>query len=138
MKKLKILLVVPLLMAFQCDEETDLLDDRLTDTGLLGRWEIADETIGGIYDLSVKCCRFFEFNPDDSPEDFKETFFYDDETGVYQGVFSVNPENGTILFQRESMNPVTNVYALNGEENYLIFTFTEKGADFEQGHEPVY
>ncbi|MEJ2583716.1 MAG: hypothetical protein P8Z38_01305 [Robiginitalea sp.] len=138
MKKLKILLVVPLLMAFQCDEETDLSEDRLIDTGLLGRWEIADETIGGISDLSVKCCRFFEFNPDDTPEDFKGTFFYEDATGVYQGVFSVDPENGTILFQRESRNPVTYVYALNGEQDYLRFTFAEDDTEFEQGWSRVY
>ena len=138
MKKLKLLLVMPLLMAFQCDDETDLSEDPLIDTGLLGRWEIADETIGGISDLSVKCCRFFEFNPDDNLEDLNGEFFYEDETGVYQGMFSVDSETGTILFRREGRNPATYEYSLNGDQDYLMFTFTDNDADFEQGWSRVY
>jgi len=137
MKKFKLLLVVPLLMAFQCNED-ELIEDDLIETGLTGRWEIADETINGISDLSAKCCRFFEFNPDDNPGDFKGVFFYEDETGVYQGVYSVDPENGTILFRRERRDPVTYEYSLNDEQDYLRFTFTEDEAAFEQGWSRVY
>jgi hypothetical protein len=88
--------------------------------------------------LSVKCCRFFEFNPDDNPEDFNGTFFYEDVSGVYQGVYSVDPENGTILFRRDSRNPVTYEYSLNGEQDYLRFTYTEDEVVFEQGWSRVY
>ena len=69
MKMLRILLIAPLLMAFQCDEDEQLREDELDGTGIYGRWELDSEFIGNISDLLPKCCRFYEFFPDDNPED---------------------------------------------------------------------
>jgi hypothetical protein len=139
MKQLRILLLAPLLMAFQCDEDS-ITEDELFETGLLGRWEIADESIDGISDLSAKCCRFIEFNPDEDPEDLSGVFLYEDgsETGFYQGAFSVDQERQTILFEREGREPVVYLYELNDARDYLGVTFTENDAEFVQGWSRVY
>ena len=133
----KVLLLAPLLMAFQCDED-ELIEDDLAQTGLLGRWEIADESMGGISDLSVKCCRFIEFNPDDNPQDLNGSFLYEDETGFYDGVFSVDLSEETILIQRADRTPITYRYSLNNEQDYLMLTFTEEEVDFQQGWSRIY
>ena len=133
MKILRILLLVPFLMAFQCDEDDDFFDDLLIDTGLLGRWEISNEAIGGISDLLPKFGRFYEFEMDDNPDDLQGLFLYEDEFGVYPGVFTVDEANQTIIFQREERAPVTYMYSLDGDLDYLVFTFIEDGATWEQG-----
>jgi hypothetical protein len=140
MKNLRILLLAPLLMAFQCDEETDLIEDELLDTGLLGRWEIADESIDGISDLSAKCCRFFEFSMDNDPDDLDGFFLYEDGTGTgfYEGVFSVDLNGQTIIFERDGRAPVTYSYSLSEDRDYLTFTFTENQAEFVQGWQRIY
>ncbi len=132
MKKLPLLLLALLLMAFQCDED-ELIEDPLMDTGLLGRWEIADETINGITDLLPKCCRFFEFNPDANPEDLDGLFSFTNETGVFEGVFALDPDNQTIELRREGRAPVTYSYSLNSALDYLEFSFSEGDAEFVQG-----
>jgi hypothetical protein len=132
MKKLPLLLLALLLMAFQCDED-ELIEDPLMDTGLLGRWEIADETINGITDLLPKCCRFFEFNPDGNPEDLDGLFSFTNETGVFEGAFTLDPENQTIELRREGRAPVTYSYSLNSALDYLEFSFSEGDAEFVQG-----
>lgn len=139
MKHLKILLLAPLLMAFQCDEDIGFEDDALIGTDLLGRWEIADESRDGISDLSVKCCRFFEFSLDGDPEDLTGRFLYEDGTGgFYEGIFTVDPDRQTILFQRENRDPVTYDYALNEPRDYLSFTYTDDDAQVEEGWKRIY
>ena len=64
------------MMAFQRDEEVKYPNDRLLDIGLLGSWEIAEESINGISDLTVKCCMFLDFGPDDNKQDFRGRFVY--------------------------------------------------------------
>ena len=133
MKLVRILLLVPFLMAFQCDEDTALIEDPLIDTGLLGRWEIADETVNGINDLLPKSGRFFEFNPDDNPDDLQGLFSFTEVGGVYSGVFTVDEVNQTILFQRDERDPVIFVYSINSRQDYLTFTFIEDDVEWVQG-----
>ncbi len=136
---MRILLLAPLLMAFQCDEDIDFQDDTLIGTDLLGRWEIADESRDGISDLSVKCCRFFEFTLDGNPEDLTGRFLYEDGTGgFYEGIFTVDPDKQTILFERENRAPVTYDYVLNEPRDYLTFSFSENEAELVQGWKRVY
>lgn len=133
MKTLRLLLLALLLMAFQCDEDENFIEDPLFDSGLIGRWELADETINGISDLLPKCCRFFEFNPDDNPEDLEGLFSYSDETGVFEGEFTLDPDNKTIALRRDNRTPVTYSYSLNSAGDYLVFSFSEGDAEFVQG-----
>lgn len=134
MKLLRILLIVPLLMAFQCDEDDPLPIDELDGIGIYGRWEIDSEFIGNISDLLPKCCRFYEFFPDDNPEDQMGLWTYTDETGVFNGVFTLNDDDQNILFERENRTPITYGYSLTDAKDYLTFTFVVDGANYEQGY----
>lgn len=136
MRRLRILLLLPFVIAFSCDDESkplEPIEERLIETGLLGRWEIADESVNGISDLLPKFGRFFEFNLDDIPDDLQGRFLYEDETGVYPGVFTVNQANQTILFERENREPKTYNYTINDTQDYLSFTFIEDGSEWQQG-----
>ena len=134
MKILRILLIAPLLMAFQCDEDELLVEDELDETGIYGRWELNSEIIGNISDLLPKCCRFYEFFPDDNPEDQSGLFSYTDETGAFEGVFTLDQDDQTILFERENRTPITYGYSLTDAKDYLTITFVEDGANYEQGY----
>ena len=94
MKYFRIIVFLPLLMAFQCEDDIEIADDNLNDSGLLGTWEIADETVNGLSDMLPICCEFFEFNPDDNKQDFTGLFVYTDSMGdVYDGLFTVDQTN---------------------------------------------
>ena len=69
MRFLRLLYILPLLTVLQCEDDAPPVPDQLDETGLLGRWEIEDETINGISDLLPKCCKFFEFSPDNIKDD---------------------------------------------------------------------
>ena len=133
MKILRILLIVPFLMAFQCDKEEPLPIDELDGTGIYGRWELTDEVYGNISDLLPKCCEFYEFLPDDIPEDQSGLWSYTDEFGVYEGVFTLDQGNQTILFERENRTPLTIGYSLNDTNDYLELSFLD-GSNLVQGY----
>lgn len=132
-KYLRFLLLAPLLMAFTCDEDTDINYDNLNELGIFGEWEINSETIDGISDLTVQCCRFIEFLPDSNNEDFSGLFNYSVQpTQSYDGIFTVDPTNQVITFQREGNEEVMYSYTINNSQDTLSFTFTENEAVFEQ------
>ena len=102
-------------------------------TGLLGKWEFADETINSISDLLPKCCEFFEFNPDNSKQDLKGLFVYTDSLGdTYNGEFVVDYAYQIIIFQRQEKQLVCG-FSLNSSKNYLTLMFTEGNSSFVQG-----
>lgn len=132
-KYLRFLLLAPLLMIFTCDEDTDINYDNLNELGIFGEWEINSETIDGISDLTVQCCRFIEFLPDGNNEDFSGLFNYSVQpTQSYDGIFTVDPTNQVITFQREGNEEVMYSYTINNSQDTLSFTFTENEAVFEQ------
>ncbi|QBA63254.1 hypothetical protein [Muriicola soli] len=133
MKNLRILLLVPFLMAFQCDEELIVIDE-LDKTGIYGRWEFADEEIDNISDLLPKCCRFYEFLPDDIPEDQSGLWSYTDGFRIYEGVFTVDEVNQTLLFERENRASLTYGYSLYDTNDYLELSFVEDGLNYVQGY----
>lgn len=134
MKYVRLLFFAPLLMAFQCDVESELMEDNLNETGLFGRWEIADETINGISDGLPKCCEYFEFNPDDYKDDLTGLFIYTDSFGAnYNGAFTVDEANQLILFEQNDNSPVIYEFSLDTSEEYLTFTFTEDTLTYVQG-----
>ena len=132
-KYLRFLLLAPLLMIFTCDEDTDINYDNLNELGIFGEWEINSETIDGISDLAAPCCRFIEFLPDGNNEDFSGLFNYSVQpTQSYDGIFTVDPTNQVITFQREGNEEVMYSYTINNSQDTLSFTFTENEAVFEQ------
>jgi hypothetical protein len=139
MKYLKLLLLIPFLMSFQCDEDILLKDDELYRTDLLGRWEIADETISGITDLLPKCCKFFEFNINNNGDDLIGDFYYTDSSGTNtNGIFTVDTVNQTITFEQEGKQPVVYNYVLDATKEYLTFSFNQDNKAYVQGWAKVY
>ena len=133
MKYLKLLVLAILLMAFQCDEDIKIIDP-LVETGILGRWEIADETVNGISDLLPKCCRFLEFSPDDNLEDLIGNFIYTDELQEdIEWTFIIDPVDGLIIFKRQGRDDLVYDYEINDAQDYLTFTFSEGNAVHVEG-----
>ncbi len=121
-------------MAFQCDNESELSEDNLNESGILGKWEIANETINGISDLLPKCCKFFEFNPDNNNQDLSGLFmFIDDPVENYMGAFTIEEPKQLIIFQREGKENIEYGYSINLSKDYLTLTFTEDNSAFVQG-----
>lgn len=139
MKYLRILIFIPLLMAFQCEEEIDITEDRLYETGLFGTWEIADETMNGISDMLPKCCIFFEFYGDSNDQDLVGTYTYTDELGDYtNGMFTVDKSKQLIIFDVDGSEQRIYEFALDSFAEYLTFTFTENDIEYEQGWKKIY
>lgn len=139
MKLVRFLFLIPFLMAFQCDVQPNIEDDRLFETGFFGRWEIVDESTNGVADLLPKCCLFFEFYPDKNGKDQKGLFDYNDGMSEnYEGVFTVDPGKQLITFERAGKQPIVYSYVLNQNQEYLSFQFTEEGEQFTQSWKRIY
>lgn len=139
MKYLKLLLLIPFLMAFQCEEDILPKEDKLYNTDLLGRWEIADETISGIQDLLPKCCEFFEFNIDENGDDLIGDFYYTDSSGTNTyGIFTVDTVNQTITFEQDGKQTIVYNYVLDATKEYLTFSFIQENRAYVQSWVKVY
>lgn len=133
MKYLKLLLLSIFLMSFQCDDDISLKEDLLIETGLLGTWEIADQTINDIDDLIPKCCLFLEFYPDDNYNDLTGFFSYTEgKTEISQGRFLVDPSEQVIIFSREGKEDRVYTYSMNQPQDILVLHFFEDDASFIQ------
>lgn len=130
----RLLVFIPLLLAFQCDDDSAATEEPLLDTGLLGKWEIADETINGLSDLLPKCCIFIELEPDKNVLDFSGiyTATYSDSE-VYTGSFELKQNENQIIFRRQDQEDLFYTFSLNEAKNYLSLSFSENGANIKQG-----
>lgn len=126
---------MPLLMAFQCDHDPVKIEDGLNQTGLLGRWEIADEIMNdGISDLLPKCCQFFEFNTDENKKDFQGVYTYTDGMGIeYSGLFTADLTNEKIIFVNNEKELFVYGFSVDDSELNLTLTFTQNGIKYLQG-----
>ena len=136
---LKLLVGVSLLMAFQCDDDIDFSRDRLFHLGFYTTWEYDSETINGISDLSVKCCRYFEFDPDQNLDDMVGNFwFWEDSTNYYQGTFTVDTLNAEVIFDRIDREQIIYGYSMSDSLDYLKFYYVEDSLNIEQGWRRLY
>ena len=133
-KYLKLVLLVPFLMAFQCEGNDPAAFDNLDASGLLGSWEIQDEIINGnISDMIPKCCEFLEFDPDDDITDSKGLLTYIDSQGlVISGTFEVDFDNQTILFIDDDNDEFLFEFSVDDSQNNLTIDFMEDGTNYEQ------
>lgn len=134
MKYFRLLVIAPILMAFQCESDDPAQFDNLETTGLLGKWEIQDEIINGnISDMIPKCCEFLEFYPDDDITDSKGFLTYTDSQGlVNSGTFEVNLDNQTILFIDNENDEFIFDFSINNSEENLTIDFIEDGTNYTQ------
>ncbi len=121
------------LMAFQCEEDILIKEDDLAATGILGKWEIANESRNGISDLSVKCCRFLEFLEDENEKDLKGNFIYTEFDMIFEGTFTVDPPAQQIIFEHEDLETVVYNYIISSSGDYLTFTYRDGDSDIEEG-----
>ena len=133
MKSFRFLLLALFLMAFQCEEDILIQEDDLSATGILGKWEIANESVNGISDLSVKCCRFIEFREDDNEKDLRGNFAYTEFDMIYEGTFTVDPPAQQIVFAREDLETVVYNYTISSSGDYLTFTYSDGNSDIVEG-----
>lgn len=134
-KNLKLMLFLPILISFQCGNNDPIPFDNLDASGLLGRWEIANEVTNGVIsDMLPKCCEFLEFNPDDNISDFKGLLIHTDSQGlVNSGTFELDIANKTILFIDDDNDEFTFVYSVDDTQENLTIDFTEGGTNYTQG-----
>ncbi|MCB0497055.1 MAG: hypothetical protein KDC79_13025 [Cyclobacteriaceae bacterium] len=133
MKKLQILLMASLLTAFQCDEEINVANDTLFDSGIFGTWEILDQTINGVSDMTGACCDFIHFYPDSNQKDSKGNFTFEETSANIDGTFILDQANQTITFQINDRDDLVYEYSINASKDYVSFTFTENNAQIVQG-----
>lgn len=134
MKKIKYLFLMPLLMAFQCEEEElhSIENDSLYTTKLIGGWEIESESTNGISDMTPKCCLFVDFYIDSNPDDNKGDYRYSDNTGVYNGGFTVNQTDDQIVFDNLDNQQLIYAFSVDESGENLSFTFTEDDVEILQ------
>ena len=138
MKSFKIMLLAVFLMAFQCEEDILIQEDDLAATGILGKWEISNESVNGISDLSVKCCRFIEFREDGNIADLEGSFTYRDELEtIYEGTFVLDPPKQQIIFKRNDRETLVYNYTMNSSQDYLTFTYSDGNSDIVEGWEKI-
>ena len=129
------LLLVLSLMACQREGNDPAPFDSLEATGILGRWEIANEVMNGVIsDMLLRCCEFLEFIPDDNIGDDKGLLTSTDSQGlVNSGIFEVDIANQTILFIDDGNDEFTFEYSVDDSQENLTIDFTEDGTNYTQG-----
>ena len=138
MKSLRLLLLAPLLMAFQCEDDIDIQEDLLSDSGIYAGWELVNQSINGLSDMLPAPDMTLEFYPDTNRQDRQGQFNLEEQTESTQGIFILDLTLKTITFKREDKADIVYEYILNSEKDYLTFSFTESHAQFEQGWRKIY
>ena len=133
-KYLKFLVIIPFLMAFQCESDDPAPFDNLEQIGLLGQWEIQDEVINGnISDMIPRCCEFLSFESDDDILDNKGLLTYTDSQGlVNNGTFEVNIDNENILFIDNDNGEFIFDFSINDSQEILTIDFSEDEINYTQ------
>lgn len=131
-------LLVMVVLTFGCEDDKEFVADRLSESGLLGKWEKAHETRNGISDMLPVCCIFFEFLPDSNKEDQTGVYKHTDSMGHDQeGTFSVDPSQGVITFIMADNDQLTYEYALDFPEGLLTLMFNDDRTDVVQTWERI-
>ncbi len=133
MRKLKLLLFAPLLMAFQCEEDVNLEQDALFESGIYGGWELSEQTVNGITDMIPPPEMILEFYPDKNIQDDRGEYNLEETSNNTVGTFIMNEAEQAITFKRQGKDDIIYGYAINPTKDYITFTFTDSNAQFEQG-----
>ena len=133
MKKLLVVLLLPCLMAFQCEDD-DPAPDNLDATGLFGSWEIQGEVFNGtIDDMLPKCCEFLRFDKDGDVSDYIGLLTYTDSQGnVNDGTFEVDIVAATITFIFDDTNNRILNFSVDNAAGILTINFAEDNVNHTQ------
>jgi hypothetical protein len=119
-------------MAFQCDDEINIEQDSLFDSGIFGGWELSSQTINGITDLTPPLEMILEFYPDKNIRDNRGEYNLEEPFNNTIGIFIMNEEQQTITFKDEDIDDIIYGYSIDPAKDNITFTFTESNAQFEQ------
>lgn len=81
-----------------CEKDNNETSDNLEQFGILGQWKLKTRIINGIADLSITCCDYIIFKPDNEPENFKGKFTAYGVGYETNGEFELNPSSSIINF----------------------------------------
>lgn len=119
-------------MAFQCDDEINIEQDTLFESGIYGGWELSSQTINGITDLTPPLEMILEFYPDKNIRDNRGEYNLEEPFNNTIGIFIMNEEQQTITFKDEDIDDIIYGYSIDPTKDNITFTFTESNAQFEQ------
>jgi hypothetical protein len=122
-------------MAFQCDDEINIEQDTLFESGIYGGWELSSQTINGITDLTPPLEMILEFYPDKNIRDNRGEYNLEEPFNNTIGIFIMNEEQQTITFKDEDIDDIDDIiygYSIDPTKDNITFTFTESNAQFEQ------
>jgi hypothetical protein len=138
MKVLRLFLFAALLMAFQCEDEVNVQEDLLFESGIYGGWELASQTVNGVTDMMPLPEMILEFYPDGNTQDNRGEYNLEEPFANTVGVFIMDQIEQTIAFKREGKEDIVYGYIIHPDKDFITFTFVESNAQFEQGWRKKY
>lgn len=104
---------------FGCTEDEPV--DTLTNTQVIGKWEIESRVTNSISSGAVPCCEFIEFTPDENIEDYLGQFESESSGLTNEGTFEINVMDNTILIDLGNRQMLCD-YTVNADRLNLIYT----------------
>lgn len=118
-----------LMLFTACDDDDSIEDSALLKSGALGRWELLSRSYDGITPLIREVGFFLILVEDTNPVDLKGKFTAISPGSETDGVFELNPMNGTIRFE---FGNETQTYAYDLQSDALVFDYRSDGTDINE------
>jgi hypothetical protein len=121
--------IVMLFILTACDNDEPNDDSALVKSGILGRWELQSRSFDGINPLIREVGYYLTLLEDKDRSDLSGDFFSVSPGSETEGVFELNPMNGTIRFE---FGDRTLTYNYEVRDDVLIFDYREDDTDIEE------
>lgn len=125
---------------FSCnnDDDSSIAPTGLENSPILGKFEITsrcsgtDDSDNIICPLIVLCCDFLTLEDDTNTKDKTGIFTSVSEGQTYNGIFTLNETDNSILFVRSNGSEFTMTYNLNNNGNTLsLKEYQDNNIDFD-------
>jgi hypothetical protein len=121
--------IVMLFILTACDNDEPNDDSALVKSGILGRWELQSRSFDGINPLIREVGYYLTLLEDKDRSDLSGDFFSVSPGSETEGVFELNPMNGTIRFE---FGDRTLTYNYEVRDDVLIFDYRDDDTDIEE------
>lgn len=138
MKTLRLLLLAPLLMACPGEDEINIEEDLLFETGIYGGWKLESQTTDGIADNLEMDEIFLEFYPDKNIQDNIGEYELEEPNKNTVGNFVLNESDLAIILLTEGQTDINYDYLINSANTYLTLSFTKNDMNIKQDWRKVY
>ena len=134
MKRFRLLMLAPLLMAFQCgdDEFINIEEDLLYESGIFGTWQLSNQTIDGVTALTPTPEIILEFYADSNLDDATGDYNREEPSANIIGVFIVDRLEETITFRQSNKSDIIYGFTINENKDLMTFTYTEGDSQIEE------